>query len=168
MPYTVAKRYPAVLQLKHSDCNPVDIENYIRPFIVLTTNRDLLGDSEVIKLRMLPVDQLNGFSILPYCSFYWNPVMKQAVDFPIVIVKASVRVVGLNAKFMNSLGNLYGSVTLSQKIGTQQAIIDIAVAQPISPVAEIAIAKLVPEQGDNPILRFAFRVADDGHCKTSQ
>ena len=93
--------------------------------------------------------------------------MKQAVDFPVVVVKASIRVVGLSAKFMNSLGNLYGSVTLSRKIGCQQAIIDIAVARPISPVAEIAIAKLVPEQGNNPILRFAFRVADDGQAVTS-
>jgi hypothetical protein len=50
----------------------------------------------------------------------------------------------------------------------RKAFVDIAVAVAVGPVAEAAIAQLVEEQGDDAVLRGAFRLAGGAHFRISQ
>ena len=49
------------------------------------------------------------------------------------------------------------------QVGGEQAFLDVAVAGAVGPIAEIAVAEFVAEQGDDPVLRGAFWLADGAH-----
>ncbi len=59
-------------------------------------------------------------------------------------------------------------VTMTRKVCRKQSLLNIAVPFPVSLVAEVAVAKRAGEEGNNAVLRLAFRVTDDGHVNTSQ
>ena len=44
----------------------------------------------------------------------------------------------------------------------KQPLLQVAVVLPVGPVAEVAVAQLVAEQGDNPVLRRTLGLTDDG------
>ena len=53
------------------------------------------------------------------------------------------------------------------QVGREQAFLDVAVAVAVGPVAEVAIAQFVAEQGDDAVLRGAFGLADVAHFSPS-
>ena len=163
----VTQRHPAVLQLQHANRNAVEVEHNIGAFVVLAIHRHLFGNSKVVQLRVPGVDQLDGYTLLPRRRFYWNAIVKEAVDLAIVFVKRAVRITGLNAQFMDGFGTLHRRVSVPQKIGREQRLLNIAVPLAILPVAERAVAKLFGEQGKHAVLCFAFWVADGGQAVIS-
>ena len=82
----VTQRYPAVLQLQHANRYPVEVEHNIGPFVVLPIYRHLLGNGKVVQLRVVGVNQLDGFTLLTRRCFYRNTVVKEAVDLAVVFV----------------------------------------------------------------------------------
>ena len=51
------------------------------------------------------------------------------------------------------------------QVSGEQLFLDVAVAVAVGPVAEVAIAQLVAEQGDDAVLRGAFGLADVAHTR---
>ena len=77
-------------------------------------------------------------------------------------------VVRLDPQFVQGHADLGREVTAFGQEGGEQLFLDVAVADPFGPVAEIAVAQFSAKQTDHPVLGGAFRLADDGHSKTSQ
>jgi|SRR5580693_5615612 hypothetical protein len=55
---------PAVLQFDYADGDAVHIEHQIGPPLMVAPERHLLGNAEVVLLRLSPVDQVDGVSRL--------------------------------------------------------------------------------------------------------
>jgi len=55
---------------------------------------------------------------------------------------------------------LLRGVAIPGQVRAEQALFDVAVAVPIGPVAEIAVAEFIAEEGDDPVLGGAFGLPD--------
>ncbi|MCY1537523.1 hypothetical protein D9M68_730200 [compost metagenome] len=58
-----------------------------------TLDRHLLGDSEVIALRLLPVDQPDGLGVLPNLRLDLHPIAQQLVHRLVAVIQAFAGVV---------------------------------------------------------------------------
>ena len=65
-------------------------------------------------------------------------------------------VVRLGAQLVEGHADLRRGVAALGQLGREQLFLDVAVAVAVGPVAEIAVAQLVAEQGDDAVLRGAF------------
>ena len=83
-------------------------------------------------------------------------VVVEAVETAVVVVCLSVQLVQGNA-------DLRRGVAALRQINCEESFLDIAVALAVSPVAEVAVAKLIAEQGDNAVLCNAFGFAYVAH-----
>ena len=124
---------------------------------------DFLGDGEVVLLRLLPVDEMDGFRDLARLDLHRHAVAQQAVDGLVVAVEAAVVVVRLGAQRIDRAADLRRAVAAFRQVGREQPFLDVAVAVAVGPVAEIAVVQFVAEQGDDAVLRCAFGFADVAH-----
>ena len=152
------------LQLQHSQGDSVDVEYQVRPLGVLSGDRHLFGDAEVIGAGIVPVDQPDGNGILPELRAHLHPVAKQAVDILVGVVERPAaadrgRVVQSVQRPVDD--SAFVTLTL-QPVGEKRPF-DVAVVGAVLPVAETGIAKRVPEELDHAQLRAEFPFADRAH-----
>ena len=100
----VADGDAAVLQFQHADGDAVDIQHEVGPPLVVAVQRDFLGDGEVVLLRLVPVDEVDGFRDLARLDLHRHAVAQQAVDGLVVPVEAAVVVVRLGAQHVDGRG----------------------------------------------------------------
>ena len=74
-------------------------------------------------------------------------------------------VAGFGAQFVESRADLRRRVTALGQPRHKQAFFNVAVAAAVGPVANISVAQLVAEEGDDPILRGALGLADVTHAR---
>ncbi len=129
----------------------------------LPLQRDFLGDGEVVLLRLLPVDEVDGLGDLARLDLHRHAVAQQAVDGLVVAVEAAVVVVRLGAQLVEGRADLRRRVAALGQLGGEQVLLDVAVAVAVGPVAEVAVAQFIAEQGDDAVLRGAFGLADGAH-----
>ena len=156
----IADADAAVFEFQHADGEAVDIQHQIGAALIPAMQGDFFGEGEVVLFRRIPVDQLDGFGDLPGFGFDRHAVAQQVVDGLVVAVERAVAVVGIGVEFVErgvDLGN--GIPTVGQE-GAQVIFPDVAVLE-IGSVAEIAIAELVAEQGDDAVLGDTFGAADN-------
>ena len=83
------------LQLQHAERDAVDVEHHVRPLRVGlgvgARDGDLLGDGEMVLLRVLPVDQPDGLRVLADVGLHLHAVAQQVVDRPVAVVEALAR-----------------------------------------------------------------------------
>ena len=164
----VADGDAAVLQLQHADGDAVDVEHEVGPPLVVALERHFLGDGEVVLLRLVPVDEVDGLRDLARLDLHRHAVAQQVVDGLVVAVEAAVVVVRLGAQLVEGHADLRRGVAALGQPGREQPFLDVAVAVAVGPVAEVAIAQFVAEQGDDAVLGGAFGLADGAHFSTSQ
>ena len=123
---------------------------------MVALERHLLGDSEIVFLGLLPIDEVDGFRHLAGLSLHQHAVAQQAVDSLVVAVQRAAMVIRFGPELMQSDADLCRRVAALGQPGREQMLFDIAVAVAGGPVAEIAVAQLVAEQGDDAVLGNAF------------
>src|ERR1700722_5306577 len=64
---------------------------------------------------------------------------------------------------MQHHGNLSRAVAAPAQIRGQQVLFDVAIAVPVTPVAQVAVAEFVAKQRKDAVLGGAFRFADVTH-----
>ena len=167
----VADTHAAVLQLKNADGDAIHIQHDVGPALVVPLERHFLGNGEIVPLGLSPVDEMDGFRRCAHLGLHGYAVTQQVVDSLVVTVESAAVVVGFGAEFVESRVDLQWRVTALGQPCREQELLNVAVAAAVRPVAEILVAQLVLEQGDDPILRGAFGLADvaqAGHFSTSQ
>ena len=162
LPDPVADAHRAALQLDHRDGEPVDVEHEVRPPLVLSPERHLLGEGEVVRLGIVPVDQPDLVGVLRGGRLHVHPVAQQAVDGLVVVVEAAGGVVGLAAESIEHAADLRGRVAPLLEPRPQKALFDLPVL-PIGPVPEEPVAQPVPEERDDPLLGDPLGLADRVH-----
>ena len=111
----------------------------------------------------LPVDEVDGFRDLARLDLHRHAVAQQAIDGLVVAVERAVVVVRFGAQLVEGHADLRRGVAALRQPGREQPFLDVAVAVAVGPVAEVAIAQFVAEQGDDAVLRGAFGLADVAH-----
>ena len=164
----IADAHAAVLQLQNGDSDAIHIQHDVGPPLLVPLERHLLGNSEIVLLRLLPVDEVDGFRHLARLGLHGHAVAQQVVDSVVVAVKPAAVVIRFGAESVESRADLRRRVTALVQPCREQALFDVAVAVAVSPVADIAVVQLVAEQGDHPILGGAFGLAHACHFSTSQ
>ena len=75
-------------------------------------------------------------------------------------------VVRLGAQFVSAMRSGPASSRAGSAI-PRQLLLDVAVAVAVTPVAQVAVAQLIAEQGDDAVLGLAFGLADRDSCTFS-
>ena len=68
------------------------------------------GLGEFVFLRLLPVDQVDGFGCLARLDLHGHAVAQQAVDGLVIAVEAAVMVVGLGAQRVDGTADICRAV----------------------------------------------------------
>ena len=102
LPDAVADGDAAVLQLQHADGDAVHVEHEVRPPLVVALERHLLGDGEVVLLRLVPVDEVDGLRDLARLDLHRHAVAQQVVDGLVVAVERAAVVVRLGAQLVQA------------------------------------------------------------------
>ena len=138
----VADGDAAVLQFQHADGDAVDVEHEVGPPLVVAVQGDFLGNGEVVLLRLLPVDEVDGLRDLARLDLHGHAVAQQAVNGLVVAVEAAAVVVRLGAQYVERPADLRRAVAALGQVGGEQAFFDVAVAVAVGPVAEVAIVEV--------------------------
>ena len=146
-----------------ADGDAVDVEHEVGPPLVVAAQGHFLGDGEVVLLRLCPVDELDRLGDLAGLDLHRHAVAQEAVDRLVVFVEAAVRVLGLGLEQVDRAADLLRRILALRQVLREQPLLDVAVAGAVAPVAEVAVAEFVAEQGDHPVLRHAFWFADAVH-----
>ena len=139
------------LQLQHAERDAVDVEHDVRALRVGpgvgAGDGHLLGDGEVVLLRVLPVDQPDGLRVLADVGLHLHAVAQQVVDGPVAVVEALARVARFSLEQVQRPVDQVLVVALLLEKGAQQVRLDVAVAVALVPVAEVVVAQRVAERG---------------------
>ena len=85
-------RNGGALQFQHAKRDAVDVEHHVRPLGVglgvCACDGDLLGDGEVVLLRVLPVDQPDGLRVFAHIGLHLHAIAEQVIDRPVAVVEA--------------------------------------------------------------------------------
>ena len=103
---------------------------------------------------------MDGLRDLARLDLHRHAVAQQVVDGLVVAVEAAAVVVRLGAQLVEGHADLRRGVAALGQVRGEQPLLDVAVAVAVGPVAEVAIAQLVAEQGDDSVLGGAFGFAD--------
>ena len=112
---------------------------------------------------MLPVDQVDRLRHLARFGLYRHAVAQQVIDGVVIAVKAASVVVGLGMQLMDGRADLRRGVFPRTQVVRKQAVLDVAVAGAVGPVAQIVVIQFIVEEPDDPVLGFAFGRADVVH-----
>lgn len=135
---------------------------------MLALHRDFFGDSKVVVERMIPIDQIDGFCVLPHIGLDFDAVAQQAIDILVDIIEASGLIASYLLKFIQRFADQRIAISLPLEKGDQQQIpLDIAIVQAFFPVPQIPVPQFLPEELDHPILRGSFPLPDSTHEVTS-
>lgn len=165
LPDAVTDGHPTVLQLQHTDGDAVHVDHAVRPPLasapISGLERHILGDGEVVVLRLAPVDEVDGLRDLARLDLHRHAVAQQVTDRLVVPVEAAAVVVRLGAQPVQGHGDLGPGVAALAQPGREQTLIDSAVtAAAVGPIAQLAVAQLVAEQGDDAVLGGALGLVD--------
>ena len=163
LPDAVAYADPAVLQLQYPYGDAVQVQHHIRPPLMIPGERHLLGNGEIVLLGVTPVDQVNRLRHLPSVDLHRYAVAQQVIDSLIVPVERAAVIRRLRAQLVQGDADLLRPIPPPAQRRREQRFLDIAVPLPVGPVAEIAVAQLIAEQRDDPILRRPLRLTDRIH-----
>jgi len=160
---TIANADPTVLQLDDRDGDAIDVQHQIRPSLKAASERDLLGDGEIIGFGIGPVDQVHRFMVASHLRLYRYAIAEQLIDGLIVFVQGAAGVVRFGVQLVQRHADLcWGAAAPGQPVA-QQAVLDLAIVVAVTPVAEPVILQLVPEQRHYAVLGDPFRLADVIH-----
>ena len=136
--------------------------------VVLPRDRDLFGDREVVRGRVLPVDQVNGDRVFAEPGPDLDAVSEKAVDLAVGVVErlATAEGGGL-VELVECLGDEGGGVALALQEPGEELGLDVPVVVAFVPVAEVFVAEPVSEVVDDPALGAGLQLADGAHS-TSQ
>jgi hypothetical protein len=163
LPDAVADGDAAVLEFQHADGDAVYVKNNIGAPLMVTLERYLLGDGEVVALGVAPVNEVDRLGDPARLDLRGHPVAQEAVNSLIVTIERAVMVVRLGAQLVEGDASLRRSVAGFRQPRCEQTFLDVAVAVAVGPVAKVAIMKLVDEQGDDAFLRGTLGLADGIH-----
>jgi multisubunit Na+/H+ antiporter MnhF subunit len=121
----------------------------------------------MITFGVFPVNDLDSFGIFSSTGFDLHTIAEQTINRFIIVVEVAVGVVGGNAKFVEGFGDLGGVVALFGEIVGEVAIFDVAIVGAILPIAEVVVAKFVPEEGNDAVLGGSFGLSDITHKSSS-
>ena len=81
------------LQLQHAERDAVDVQHHVRTFGVVlpgggARQRDLLGDSEAVPVRALPVNQPDRLIVLSDVSLDLHAIAQQLIHGAVAVVEA--------------------------------------------------------------------------------
>ena len=164
---SLSDRDTTVLQFDHADRDSVHVQHQVGATFMATLESYLFGDRKVILRRVFPVDEMDGLCNLPSLGFNWHSISEQFVDCFVVFVQATIVVVGFDAQQVDGSADLQFVVTGLAKVSGKQCLLDVGVAQAISPIAEVSIFEFIAEQRDHTVLGGSFGFADS-HSNTSQ
>ena len=159
--HAVGQLHRAALELDHRDGEAVEIEHDVRPALVAALQRHLLGQREVVLLRVLPVDQVHRLVRLARGDLHRHAVAQELVGAQVRLVERDARRVGGGLELLEGGGDVGGGVAAGRQVVAQERRLDGAVVLPLVPFAEVAVAEVVGprrigEQGDDAVLRLAL------------
>ena len=171
--HAVGQLHRAALELDHRDGEAVEIEHDVRPPLVAARERHLLGQREIVLLRVRPVDQVHRLVRLPRGDLHRHTVAQELVGAQVRLVERDARRVGGGLELLQRGGNVGGGVAAGRQVVAQQRRLDAAVVLALVPLTEVAVAEVVGprrvgEQGDDAVLRLALGARDFFHEITSQ
>ena len=161
LPHTVSQLHRAALELNHHDGEAVDIENDVRPAFVAAFQRHLLGQREVIFLRMFPIDQVHRLVRLARGNLHRHAVAQELVGAQVGLVERDAGRIGGGLQLLQRGGDMGGRIAACRQVVAENGGLDGAVVLPLIPLAKVAVTeaigpRLVAEQVDDAVLRLAF------------
>ena len=130
-------------------------KHHIRPSLV-RPERHLLGQRKIIALWLRPVHQVHCLRRLARLHLHRHTVAQQLIHGLVVAVETSIVVARPARSRRQRRADLRCSVPSARKVAGRQCLFDAAVVGTVSPVAEVAIAKVCHKQLDDTILRSTF------------
>ena len=124
-----------------ADGDAVDVEHQIRPAFMATLKRHLLGQGEVVVLRVLPVDQVHILVRPPGGKQHLHRVAQQVVGAQVGLVERDAGHIGGGFQLLQGGGDMRLGVAALAQVGPQQIRLDGSVVLALVPVAEVAIAQ---------------------------
>src|ERR1035437_8990861 len=144
------------LQFQDTESNTVDIKDNIGALRVRRSirpgNRNLFGNSKVVLLRVLPVDQPNVLRVLANIWLYFDGVPQEIIDNTIPVVEALAGISRIPFEEEQSTVDNIVVIPALLQVTSQQTGLDVAVADSIFQVSQAIVMKPVTEEGDYPIL----------------
>ena len=127
-------------------------------------DRDLFGDGEVVRGRVLPVDQVDGDRVFAEPGPDLDAVSEKAVDLAVGVVErlATAEGGGL-VELVECLGDEGGGVALALQEPGEELGLDVPVVVAFVPVAEEGVAEVVAEMADDAALGPDLECSDLGH-----
>ena len=129
------------LELDDTKRDAVDVEHDVRALVVLALDRDLLGDDEVVRVRVAPVDEPDGLEVLADVALDLHAVAQQVVDLAVGVVE---RLAGSQRDSCQEL--LDGATdellvdTAGEQVLTKQRLVDVGVVLVLQ-VAAVLVAE---------------------------
>ena len=154
----------AAFQLHYPNGDTVDVEHQVWATVKVAVQGGFLGDGAIVVLRLIPVNEMDRLRDLARFALHRNAVAQQFVHFLVVVIKAAVGIVRLDAEFVDCTADLCRGVIVFGKVRGEKVFFDVAVVRAVGPIVEVAIAELVPEQRDDAALGDAFWLADGCHA----
>ena len=152
------------LEFQDADGDPVDVEHDVGPLGVLASDRDFLGDGEVVGGGVRPVDQVDGDGVFAEPGPDVDAVAKETVDLAVRVVEGLAPAErGGFVELVECFGDEGGGVALALQEPGEELGLDVPVVVAFVPVAEEGVAEVVSEMADDPALGLPLELADLVH-----
>ena len=155
---SITDAHPTALELDHANCNAIDVKHQIRPPLFWPFQRDLFSNGEVIRFRVMPIDQSHGGGGLIGFCLYLNPVAQQGIHLAIGFIEANLVDVGCSSELKYGAAYLRCAVATTLEVITKDLLFDVAFVSSLRTTAEVEIVEVLMDQLDHPLLGDAFEV----------
>ena len=125
----VADAHAAVLQLQDRNGDAIHIQDDVGAPFLVPLEGHFLGNGEIVPLRLLPVDEVDGFRRLARLGLYGHAVAQQVVDGVVVAVEPTAVVIRFGPESVESRADLRRRVTALGQPCREPAVFDVAVAR---------------------------------------
>ena len=155
------------LEFEDAEGDPVDVEHDVGALGVVPLDRNLFRDGEVVRARVLPIDQVDGDPVLAEPRAEVRSVAQEAVHLAVGVVErlATAESSGL-AEFLQRFGDDGRLVFLAGEELPEEVFLDVPIVRSLVPVAQIPVPELIPEVLDDPALGADLAFADGAHRRT--
>src|SRR2546427_273603 len=150
------------------DGDAVHVEHDVGPLRILSRNRHLFGDAEVVICGIGPVDQPHGDVLFADIGPYFHTVTEQPINLAVRVVErlAAAKRRSL-AQFEQDLADdLFGVAPAFQPVG-ERRLLNVAVVGPILPIAQVVVFERILKEGDHALLCVKLQLADVAHAPAS-
>ena len=158
--HAVGQLHRAAFELDHRDGDPVHIEHDVGPPLVSALERHLLGQREVVLLRVLPIDQINVVVRLAGRNLHLNWIAQELVRAQVRLVERDAGGVGGGLQLLQRRGDVGGGVAARRQVVAKNPSRWTGCSRACSTrrgSGSRAIGlRLVREQADDAVLRLAF------------